>query len=76
MNKKQIKVEKDATVMQKKKKMFMYIIHCLDFQHCYIHFISTEGEKQIQTNFETTGRAAANIKWNSILLLMRYTKFT
>jgi hypothetical protein len=31
---------------------------------------------QTQTNFETTGRAAANIKWNSILLLMRYTKFT
>jgi hypothetical protein len=45
MNKKQIEVEKDAAVMQRKKKMFMCIIHCLHSQHCYIHFISTEGEK-------------------------------
>jgi len=45
MNKKQIKVEKDAVVMQRKKKMFICIIHCLHSQHCYIHFISTEGEK-------------------------------
>jgi hypothetical protein len=45
MNKKQIEVEKDAVIMQRKKKMFMCIIHCLHSQHCYIHFISTEGEK-------------------------------
>uniref|UniRef100_A0A2K1R808 TIR domain-containing protein n=1 Tax=Populus trichocarpa TaxID=3694 RepID=A0A2K1R808_POPTR len=45
MNKKQIEVEKDAAVMQRKKKMFMCIIHCLHSQHCYIHFISIEGEK-------------------------------
>jgi hypothetical protein len=45
MNKKQIEVEKDVAVMQRKKKMFMCIIHCLHSQHCYIHFISTEGEK-------------------------------
>jgi len=45
MNNKQIEVEKDVAVMQRKKKMFMCIIHCLHSQHCYIHFISTEGEK-------------------------------
>jgi hypothetical protein len=45
MNKKQIEVEKDAAVMQRKKKMFICIIHCLHSQHCYILFISTEGEK-------------------------------
>lgn len=44
MNKKQIEVEKDAAVMQRNKKMFTCIIHCLHSQHCYIHFI-TEGEK-------------------------------
>ncbi|KAL9368171.1 hypothetical protein Peur_039370 [Populus x canadensis] len=45
MNKKQIEVEKDVAAMQRKKKMFMCIIHCLHSQHCYIHFISTDGEK-------------------------------
>jgi len=45
INKKQIEVEKDVAAMQRKKKMFMCIIHCLDSQHCYIHFISTKGEK-------------------------------
>jgi hypothetical protein len=34
MNKKQIEVEKDAAAMQRKKKMFMCIIHCLRSQHC------------------------------------------
>jgi hypothetical protein len=45
MNKNQIEVEKDDAIMQRKKKMFMCIIHCLHSQHCYIHFISTEVEK-------------------------------
>ena len=44
MNKKRTELEKDAA-MQRKKKMFLCIILCLHSQHCYIHFISTEGEK-------------------------------
>jgi hypothetical protein len=44
MNKKRTELEKDVA-MQRKKKMFLCIILCLRSQHCYIHFISTEGEK-------------------------------
>ena len=44
MNKKQTELEKDVA-MQRKKKMFMCIIHCLHSQHCYIHFIWIKGEK-------------------------------